>query len=65
MTDFYSTQKEAFSEVQEKANRYDKLKAQIRKEIKRHRTLIETSKEEEYKLAHSIIADELGELLEE
>lgn len=62
MTDFYSTQKEALREAQEKASKYDKLRKQIKKEIKRHRTSAEATEDESYKLAHSMAADFLEEI---
>ncbi len=62
MTDFYSIQKEALREAQEKASKYDKLRKQIKQEIKRHRTLEQTTEDESYKLAHSMTADFLEEL---
>lgn len=65
MTDFYSTQKEITKKYQEEADKYRELKKQIKQEIKRHRTLEQTTEDESYKLAHSMVADELEELLEE
>lgn len=62
MIDYYKTEKEALREAQEKASRYDKLKVQIKQEIKRHRALAEGTEDEEYKLAHSMTADFLEEL---
>lgn len=63
MTDFYSTQKETIKQYQEEADKYRKIKKQIKQEIKRHRALAEGTEDEEYKLAHSMVADELEELL--
>lgn len=62
MTDFYSTQKEALREAQEKARKYDNLIKQTKQEIKRHRALEQTTEDESYKLAHSMTADFLEEL---
>jgi len=65
MTDYYKTNKEVLREVQEEANKYIKLKNKIRKEIKRHRTLEQATENEDYKLAHSMVADCLEELKED
>lgn len=62
MTDFYSTKRETIKQYQEEIDKYNKLKKQIKQEIKRHRTLAETNKKEDYKLAHSMVADYLEEL---
>lgn len=41
------------------------IKSKLKKDIKKHRTLEKISREEDFKLAHSMIADYLEELLEE
>lgn len=63
MTDYYKTEKETLREAQEKVRRYDNSKRQIKQEIKRHRTLEQTTEDESYKLAHSMTADFLEEVL--
>lgn len=63
MTDFYSTQKETIKQYQEELDKYRKLKEQIKKDAKRHRALEQTTEDESYKLAHSMTADFLEELL--
>ncbi len=63
MTDFYSTQKEVIKQYQEEVDKYRELKKQIKQEIKRHRALEQTTEDESYKLAHSMTADFLEELL--
>lgn len=65
MTDCYKTNKECLREVQEKADKYDCLINKINKSIKKHRTLAEGTKNEDYELAHSMVADCLEELKEE
>lgn len=65
MTDFYSTQKETIKKYQEEADKYRELKKQIKKDAKRYRTLEQTTKNEDYKLAYSIIADYLDEIKKE
>ncbi len=65
MIDCYKTQKEVLKEVQEKANKYDKLVNKIRKGMRRYKTLAEVTKNEDYKLAYNMIADYLKELKEE
>ena len=65
MKNYYKTNKEVLREVQEEADKYIKLKNKIIKEIKRHRTLEQATENEDYKLAHSMVADDLEELLEE
>lgn len=62
MTDFYSTKKETIKKYQEEADKYKKLKKQIKQEIKRHRVSAEATEDESYKLAHSMTADFLEEL---
>lgn len=62
MTDFYNTQKEVIKQYQEEADKYRKLKKQIKQEIKRHRALAEVVESEDYSLAHSMTADFLEEL---
>lgn len=62
MIDYYKTEKETLKEAQEKARQYDNFKRQIKQDIKRYKTLEETTKNEDYKLAYSIIADYLEEL---
>lgn len=48
--------------VQEKADKYDNLINSINKSIKKYRTLAETTKNEDYKLAYSMLADYLREI---
>ena len=62
MTDFYHTSKEIMIDYQKEVDKYKKLKERIKKDAKRYRTLEETTKNEDYKLAYSIIADYLKEL---
>ncbi len=65
MTDIYHTQREIMMDYQKEVDKYKKLKEKIQKGIKRHRTLEQTTEDESYKLAHSMVADDLEELLEE
>lgn len=65
MTDCYRTTKEALKEAQQKVSKYDCLINRIRKDIKRYKTLEQTTKNEDYKLAYSMIVDYLEEILEE
>lgn len=65
MTDCYKTDRECLKEAQEKASKYDKLINKINKGIRKHRTLAEGTKNEDYKLAYSMLADYLEELKEE
>ncbi len=62
MTDCYKTQKEVLINYQKEIEEYKKLKEKIKQEIKRQRTLEQTTKDESYKLAHSMTADYLEEL---
>lgn len=41
------------------------IQEKLKKDLKRYRTLQQISKNEEYKLAHSMIADYIEETLEE
>ena len=43
----------------------EELKRKLKRDMKKHRTLEKASKEEDFKLAHSMIADYLEELIEE
>lgn len=43
----------------------EQIKSKLRRDYKRHKSLEELSKNEEYKLAHSMIADYLEEFIEE
>lgn len=63
MTDYYKTEKEITRKYQEEVDKYRKIKKQIKQEIKRHRALEQTTEDESYKLAHSMTADFLEELL--
>lgn len=65
MTDCYKTTKEALKEAQQKASRYDCLKTEMKKDLKRYKTLEQTTKNEDYKLAYSMLVDYLEEILEE
>lgn len=65
MTDCYKTTGEVLKGLQERANRYDKLKTRIRKDIKRYRTLAEGTKNKDYKLAYNMLADYLDEVIKE
>lgn len=65
MTDCYKSTSEVLKDLQEKANKYDKLKKRIRKDIKRYRTLAEGTKNEDYKLAYNMLADHLDEVIKE
>ena len=65
MTDCYKTTGEVLKRLQEKANKYNKLKTRIRKDIKRYRTLTEGTKNEDYKLAYNMLADYLDEVIKE
>lgn len=65
MTDYYKTTKEALKEVQQKAFEYECLKSEMKKDLKRYRTLEQTTKDEDYQLAYSIIADYIEDKLEE
>lgn len=65
MTDYYKTDKEALREAQEKASQYDNLINKINKGIKKHRTLAEATKNEDYKLAYSMLADYMSEIKKE
>ena len=65
MIDCYRTTKEALTEAQQKASKYDCLINRIRKDIKRYKTLEQTTKNEDYKLAYSMMVDYLEEILEE
>lgn len=65
MTDCYKTTKESLTEAQQKASKYDCLINRIRKDIKRYKTLEQTTKNEDYKLAYSMMVDYLEEKLEE
>lgn len=65
MTDCYKTNRECLRDVQEKADKYDKLIKKINEGIRKHRTLAEGTKNEDYKLAYSMLADYLEELEEE
>lgn len=62
MTDCYKTEKEILKENQIKLQKYEKLKNRINKDIKKYRTLAEVTKNEDYKLAYSMIADYLDEI---
>lgn len=61
MTDCYKTQKEVLIDYQNEIEKYKKLKEQIKKDIKKYRTLEKASKNEDYRLAYSMIADYLEE----
>lgn len=63
MTDCYKTTKEVFKDLQEKCDKYDKLKRSIKKDIKKYRTLERVTKNEDYRLAYSILADYLDEII--
>ena len=65
MTDFYSTKRETIKQYQEEADKYKKIKKQIKQDARRYRTLEETTKNEDYKLAYSIVADYLEEISKE
>ena len=65
MTDFYSTKREAIKQYQEESDKYRKIRKQIKQDAKRYRTLEETTKNEDYKLAYSIVADYLEEISKE
>lgn len=65
MTDCYKTEREVLTEAREKANKYDALISRINKGIKKHRTLAEGTKNEDYELAHNMVADCLEELKEQ
>lgn len=41
------------------------IKSKLKKDMKRYKTLEQISKEEDYKLAYSMIADYLEEVIEE
>lgn len=69
MIDCYKTDRECLRDALEKADkfeeRYNNLIKKINKGIKEHRTLAEGTKNKDYALAHSMIADYLQELKEE
>lgn len=54
-----------YYQIQEKAKKYDHLINRINRGMRRHRTLAKMTKNEDYKLAYSMIADYLKELKEE
>ena len=65
----YKTDRECLRDALEKADkyeeRYNNLIKKINKGIKEHRTLAEGTKNQEYELAHSMLADYLEELKED
>lgn len=65
MTDCYKTTKEVFKDLQEKCDKYDKLKRRIVKDIKKYKTLAEVTRNEDYKLAYNMLADHLDEIIKE
>lgn len=65
MTDYYKTDREALVDYQKEALKYRELKRYIKRDIKKYRTLVEATKNENYKLAYSMLADYLEELKEE
>lgn len=65
MTDCYKTTKEALKEAQQKASKYNYLKTEMNKDLKRYKTLEQTTKNEDYKLAYSMLADYIEDKLEE
>lgn len=65
MSDYYRTTTEILRDSQEKADKYNNLKRRIRKDIKKYRTLAEITKNEDYRLAYSMLADYLDETIKE
>jgi len=65
MTDSYRTTKEVLREAQTKVIKYNSLKTEMKKDLKRYKTLEQTTKNEDYKLAYSMIADYIEDKLEE
>lgn len=65
MTDHYKTTKEIIIDYQKEAKKYRKLKEHINKDIKRYKTLQQTTQNEDHKLAYSMLADYLEELKKE
>lgn len=65
MSNIYRTNREILIEYAEESNQYRELKNRLRKDAKRYRTLQETTKNEDYKLAYSIVADYLEEISKE
>lgn len=69
MTDCYKTPREHLREAHEKANKYEDLYNdlinKINKGIKKYKTLAEATKNEDYELAYSMLADYLEELKKE
>ncbi len=61
MTECYKTAKE----IKEKASRYDRLIIKINKSIKKYRILAKTTKNKDYGLAYSMLADYLDEIKKE
>lgn len=65
MINCYQTQEKVLKGVEEKAKKYDSLINRINRGMKKHRTLAKMTKNEDYNLAYSMIADYLKELKEE
>ncbi len=64
MTELDKMNKEVLRKIREEAEKYNKLKNRIKEQVKRHRILEQATENEDYKLAHSMIADELEELIQ-
>lgn len=64
MTDYYKTNKEVMADYEKEALKYKQIRNQIRKDIKKYKTLTEVTQNEDYKLAYSMLADYLEDLEE-
>lgn len=65
MIDCYKTDRESLRQALEKADKYNSLMNRINKGIKKHRTLAKATKNEDYKLAYSMLADYMSEIKKE
>lgn len=65
MTECYRITKQKLREILGKANKYDKLIVIINKSIKKYRTLAVNTKNKDYGLAYSMLADYLQEIKKE